>query len=57
MTRPVTFRQCDVERALKACQAAGLSVAGVEVNDNGFIVLVGDTVKPKRNPLDRLHAA
>jgi Mrp family chromosome partitioning ATPase len=58
MSKPAAFKQADVERALKACRNAGLAVAGIEVNDNGFVVLVGEgTSRTRKNPLDRLHAA
>lgn len=59
MTKPVTFRQSDVERAVKGVTAAGLPVARVEVVDGKIVVIVGNENEPKakRNPLDRLHAA
>jgi hypothetical protein len=59
MTKPVTFRQSDVERACKGVKAAGLPVARVEVVDGKIVVIVGnENERPtRRNPLDRLHAA
>lgn len=59
MTARAAFKQDDVKRAVNGVKAAGLPVAGVEFNDNGFRVLVGepDVGKARRNPLDRLHAA
>ena len=59
MTKPVTFRQSDIERAVKGVTAAGLPVARVEVVDGKIVVIVGNENEPKakRNPLDRLHAA
>jgi hypothetical protein len=36
--------------------AAGMQVAGVEVNDNGFVVLVGEPrVGKRRNMADELY--
>lgn len=59
MTARAAFKQADVKRAVNGVKAAGLPVAGVEFNDHGFRVLVGepDAAKARRNPLDRLHAA
>lgn len=37
MSRPATFRQADVERAIKAAQASGLPVAGCEITPEGTI--------------------
>ncbi len=58
MTARAIFKQADVERACKGVAAAGLSVARVEFNDNGMVVIVGEPEGPtrgRRNPLDRLH--
>ena len=42
--RPSTFRQSDVERAVKAARSAGLDVGVVEVAPDGTIrVMVGAT--------------
>ena len=38
--RPWTFRQNDVARAVKAAQAAGLTVRTVEVTSNGTIRVI-----------------
>lgn len=35
--------------------AAGLPVAGVEFNDNGFVVLVGEGSKRRKNKADELY--
>jgi hypothetical protein len=37
---PCTFRQADVTKAVKAVVAAGLEVAGVEVDRAGNIVVI-----------------
>ena len=42
------FKQADVERVCKGIIAAGLPIASVEYNDNGFVVLVGETPTPRR---------
>lgn len=56
MTRPARFSQADLTRALKAFEAMGLPVGGVEVNDNGFVVLVGEPRTTKRRNLaDELY--
>jgi len=34
---PSHFRQCDVERAVKAARNAGMEVGGVEIAKNGTI--------------------
>lgn len=60
MTRPVAFRQDDVRRVFAALKVAGLPVARVVVNGEGFEVIIGEPEKPgkaPRNALDRLHAA
>lgn len=50
MTRPATFRQSDVERAIKAVRAAGLPVEGVEIVDGRIRVL---TTRPaEEKPAD-----
>lgn len=59
MTRPAAFKQADIERACKGAVAAGLTVARIEINDNGISVIIGEPEGKVqgRNPLDRLHAA
>jgi hypothetical protein len=42
---PCTFRQRDVTAAVKAAQAAGMQVAGVEIGKDGTIRIVTGTVK------------
>lgn len=59
MTARAAFKQSDLDRALKCAEARGLTVARIDVNDNGVSIVIGEpeSVKAKRNPLDRLHAA
>lgn len=43
---PALFRQSDLTRALKGAQAAGLSVARVEVDASGkLVVVIGEPAK------------
>lgn len=54
--RPPTFSQIDVTRAIKAALAAGMSIARVEIDKAGKIVII--TGKPgsmavSEDPLDR----
>lgn len=46
MTKPATFREADVRRAIKATEGAGLSVAGVEVSRDGTIRVLTGTAAP-----------
>ena len=55
MTARAAFKQADVERACKGMMAAGLPVRGVEFNDNGFVVLVGEEAPRRRNRADELY--
>lgn len=56
VTARARFTSADVKRAVVGLTAAGVQIAGVEVNGNGFVVLVGEPAQKKRkNPLDRLH--
>jgi len=54
---PLAFRQTDVTRAIKAVQAAGVSVASVEVDKAGKIIVIAgkpsDNVsRPQQNEWD-----
>ena len=52
---PQTFRQRDLTRAVRAVTAAGMSVAKVEVDKDGrIVVVVGEPGKiESQTPLDR----
>ena len=58
-SRPSTFRQTDVERALKAACKAGVSVRAVEVTKDGTIrVIMADesAQMPTDSPFDEWKA-
>ncbi len=58
MTRPARFSQTDITRAIKGVEAAGLRVASVDIQGDRIVVLVaGQDVAARKNPLDRLYAA
>ena len=48
MTAPATFRQADLERAVKVALKLGLPVAGFEIAPDGRIVV--HTVKDEDEP-------
>ena len=47
---PLTFRQQDVTRALRATVAAGIEVRRIEIDKNGKIVVVAGS--PPESPRD-----
>lgn len=55
MTRAATFRQSDVERAIRAVQAAGLPVEAVEIVDGRIRVLTTPPSAPL-TPADPFEA-
>jgi hypothetical protein len=58
MTKPARFSQTDITRAIKGVEAAGLRVSSVDIQGDRIVVLVaGQDVAARKNPLDRLHAA
>lgn len=58
MTARVAFKQADLDRALAVVERRGLTVARIDLNDNGASIVIGEPEKRgRRNPLDRLHAA
>lgn len=51
MSRAATFRQADIQRAIKAAQAMGLTVSGYRIDANGTIeVLTGPQASEQRAP-------
>ncbi len=46
----LSFKQSDVVRAIKGVQAAGLEVAGVEIDREGRIVITTGTATAERAP-------
>jgi hypothetical protein len=55
---PVTFRQADLTRALRAARAAGLEVAGYEIDPvTGKIVVTTRTEQRPETALDEWMAA
>lgn len=58
MTARAAFKQSDLDRAIKCAVRAGLTVARIDLNDNGASIIIGEPErKAGKNPLDRLHAA
>lgn len=58
MTTRAAFKQSDLDRAIKCAARHGLSVARIDINDNGASIVFGEPErKGRKNPLDRLHAA
>lgn len=59
MSARASFKQGDLVRACNAAKAAGLSVARIEINDNGAVVIVGDPEgkgpRRKKNLADELY--
>ncbi len=41
MTRAASFRKADLDKALRCAQEAGLSVSGIEFDENGFKLQFG----------------
>jgi len=46
MTAPSRFKQDDVTRAVKGATAAGMRVGRVEIDPNGRIVVLSESVAP-----------
>jgi hypothetical protein len=46
---PCAFRQCDVERAIKAARAAGLEVTRIEIDREGNIAIETGPADAARN--------
>lgn len=49
---PQKFRQADVEKALRAAQAAGFNVRRFEISPDGKIVVVAGPMEPGTDPVD-----
>ncbi len=47
---PLTFRQCDLVRAIKGAKAAGLDISKVEIDKDGKIVVIIGKSDPTRDP-------
>ncbi|OYY70351.1 hypothetical protein [Sphingomonas sp. 28-63-12] len=43
-TRPASFRQSDLTRAVKGVAAAGVRVGRVEIDPNGKIIVMAETL-------------
>lgn len=49
---PATFKQADLERAVKAARACDLPIVRTEISKDGTIVLVHDkATQPVKSPL------
>jgi hypothetical protein len=58
VTKPARFSQTDITRAIKGVEAAGLRVSSVDIQGDRIVVLVaGQDVAARKNPLDRIYAA
>jgi hypothetical protein len=56
VSKTARFSQAEIKRTIAGVMAAGLPVAGVDVNDNGFVVLVGEPgTRKRRNMADELY--
>jgi len=54
MRRASTFKQADITRAVKGVKAAGMSVKGVEIGQDGKIVVaIRDAEQTEMSDLDR----
>jgi hypothetical protein len=58
MTAPARFKKEDLARAVSGCAKGGMRVGRVEIDPNGKIVILSDTVAPSAdpNPWDRVLA-
>ena len=55
MTAPARFKQQDVTRAVQGVIKAGMRVGRVEIDPNGRIIVLSESVAPvtERNPWDK----
>jgi hypothetical protein len=57
VTRPAPFRQADVKRAVRGAQDAGMTVARVEIERDGRIVVIAATINDQpADDLDKWRA-
>lgn len=54
---PATFRQRDLERAIRATEAAGKRVARIEVGRDGTIVIIPHENAEAESPADEWEGA
>lgn len=50
MTAPARFKKEDLARAVSGCEKGGMRVGRVEIDPNGKIVILSETVAPPADP-------
>lgn len=56
MTKPRSFRQSDLERALRAAKALGLNVTGYRIQGDQIEVLTGEAPARELTPAEQWRA-
>ena len=58
MNRPARFRQRDLDRAIRSVKNAGLTIGGVEIDENGKITVkcAAETPPPASDSFDAWKA-